>query len=96
MCSIANMKRQIELKKLFNWQSPGVGNSEDEFDFHLFISEIEVEQIHKEVLERCNGIQIDLKRYDYGLTAEYVDLRTKEDPFETNALTIIHLDDHSL
>lgn len=89
-------KPSKELEELFKWESPEIGDAEDEFDFHLVIAGIEVEQLHKEVLESYNDIDIDLKNYSYKLFAEDVNLRTINDPYDKTPFNIVHLDDNRI
>lgn len=85
-----------DLAALLEFTEPDeITQPEQEFDFHLFIAQIRIEQPHKGLFERLCGVELDLERYNYYLGAEYLDMvRTPEPP--KIPPTIVHLDDHSI
>jgi CheY-like chemotaxis protein len=68
---------------------------EDDFDFQLTIAGVAIVAKDKDVMERLYQVKLDLEKYQYILSAEYVDPHWEEDNEEhLQGINIVYLDDH--
>jgi hypothetical protein len=85
-----------ELAHFLNFPPNVTGEIDDDFDFHLQIAGVAIVAKDKEVIENLYHLTLEFDKYEYLLSARYVNLQLKENDDHLKWINIVHLDDHSL